>query len=78
MRKQGGSDTRDNHDDEPKDSKKTNTNIWNDMLNKVTSRDGQKDSYLILLGDKGSGKRSLIQQINAKHVLGSNRAIPVD
>jgi hypothetical protein len=31
-----------------------------------------------MLGDKGCGKRSLIREINSKHVLGKNSKLPVD
>lgn len=32
----------------------------------------------MLLGDKGVGKRTLINGVNQKHVLGMNKAMPVD
>lgn len=32
----------------------------------------------MLLGDKGAGKRSLINAINQKHVLGRNRTMKVE
>lgn len=32
----------------------------------------------MLLGDKGAGKRSLINAINQKHVLGRNKTMPVE
>lgn len=32
----------------------------------------------MLLGDKGAGKRSLINAINHKHVLGRNRTMKVE
>ena len=33
---------------------------------------------MVLLGDKGAGKRSLINAINSKHVLGKNKIIPLE
>ena len=44
----------------------------------MAKRDGQRDSYLVLLGDRGCGKRSLVKEINAKHVLGRNKNLSVE
>ena len=47
-------------------------------MSDVAKRDVQKDSTILLLGDKGAGKRSLISAVNQKHILGRNKTIPVD
>lgn len=39
-------------------------NIWSKMLDDVGSRRDMKQSHLIILGDRGSGKRSLIKSMN--------------
>ena len=54
--------------------------IWGNLLKEVSNREGTKDTYLLLLGDRGCGKRSLIRQTNAKHVQGQskNKHIAVD
>lgn len=44
----------------------------------MARKDGEKDSTILLLGDKGAGKRSLINAVNQKHVLGRNRTMPVE
>jgi hypothetical protein len=44
----------------------------------VVKRDDQKDSFLLLVGDKGAGKRSLIREINSKHILARNKYMPVE
>jgi hypothetical protein len=54
------------------------SNLWNTILSDVAQRDGQRDMWLVMLGDKGCGKRSLIREINNKHVLGNNSKLPVD
>ncbi len=35
-------------------------NLWKSILNDVAQRDDVKESHLLVLGDKGAGKRSLI------------------
>ena len=35
-------------------------NLWQTILNDVAQRDDIKESHLLILGDKGAGKRSLI------------------
>lgn len=52
--------------------------MWNKILSDVARKDGQRDSTIVLLGDKGAGKRTLINSFNQKHVLGRNRTMPVD
>lgn len=44
----------------------------------MAKRDGLKDSTVLLLGDKGVGKRSLVNAVNKKHVLGRNKTLPVE
>ena len=43
-------------------------NLWNSILEDVVKRDDQLDSYLILLGNPGCGKRSVVREINSKYV----------
>ena len=52
--------------------------MWKSILDDVVKRDDQKDSYMLLLGDRGSGKRSLVREINNKYVLCRNKEMPVD
>ena len=47
-------------------------------LNDVSKRENQKDSTILLLGDKGVGKRSVVNAVNKKHVLGRNKTLPVE
>ena len=37
-----------------------------------------KNSHLIVLGDKGAGKRSIIQSLNKNYIRASNKFIEVD
>ena len=39
-------------------------NLWQSILNSVALRDDVRETHLIVLGDRSSGKRSLIQSIN--------------
>ena len=39
-------------------------NLWHQLLKNVGVRGQQSEAHLILLGDKGAGKRSLIKAIN--------------
>lgn len=32
----------------------------------------------MILGDKGAGKRTLVNEVNKKYVLGKNKVIPLD
>lgn len=52
--------------------------LWSKILQDVAKRDGQRDATVLLLGDKGAGKRSLISAINQKHILGRNKTMPVE
>lgn len=61
-----------------KSTKEAKENLWKKILSDVAQRDGQRDVTVLLLGDKGSGKRSLIREMNAKHVLGRPKKLPVD
>lgn len=38
--------------------------LWAKILSDVAKRDDKEDSTVLLLGDKGAGKRSLIKAIN--------------
>ena len=58
--------------------KKAEKNLWKSILSDVAKRDENHDSYLLLLGDRGCGKRSLVKEINSKFVLGKNKYIPVE
>lgn len=44
----------------------------------MVKRDDLEDSHLLLLGDRGSGKRSIIKEINNKFVRGMNKKILVE
>ena len=44
----------------------------------MAKRDDTKDSYLLLLGDKGAGKRSLIRELNKQLVLARNKHMLVE
>lgn len=44
----------------------------------MAKRDDSKDSFLVVLGERGSGKRSLIRQINSTLVLGRLKHLPVE
>ena len=43
-------------------------NLWKSILEEVVKHDAQQDSYLLLLGNQGSGKRSILREINNKYV----------
>ena len=53
-------------------------NLWQGILNNVTQRDDMRESNLIVLGERGAGKRSLIQSINKHCVRATNKLIEVD
>jgi len=53
-------------------------NLWQSILNDVAQRDNVKDSHLIVLGDRGAGKRSLLQAINKHCVRSKNRLFDVE
>lgn len=55
---------------------KNSIRIWN--LNEVAQRDEVRESNLLIFGDKGCGKRSLMQAINKHVVRASNKLIEVD
>jgi hypothetical protein len=57
---------------------KKKENLWRSILSGVAKRADMKDSYLLLLGDKGCGKRSLIREVDQKHVLSRNKFLKVD
>lgn len=54
------------------------SNLWKAILNDVAQRDDLKESHLLVLGDRGAGKRSLISSINKHLVHASNMLIEVD
>ena len=43
-----------------KEEEEENKNLWESILTKVAQRDETSDSTLLILGDKGVGKKSLI------------------
>ena len=53
-------------------------NLWQSILNDVAQRDDVSESTLLLLGDKGSGKKALVQTINRSLVKSHNKFIEVD
>jgi len=57
---------------------KPGSNLWQSILKDVVRRDDQKDSYMLLLGERGCGKRSLVREINNKHILCRNKEMPVE
>ena len=44
----------------------------------MAQRDETKESHLLILGDKGAGKRSLIQALNKNLIKATNKFIDVD
>ena len=53
-------------------------NLWQSILNDVAHRDEQIDSHLLVLGDRGVGKRSLINALNKNCVKSKNKFIEVE
>lgn len=53
-------------------------NLWKSILEDVVKRDDQSDSTLLLLGNQGAGKRSIIREINNKYVQGRNKHLAVE
>jgi predicted AAA+ superfamily ATPase len=53
-------------------------NLWQSILNDVAHRDDLTDSHLLVLGDRGAGKRSLINSINKQCVKAKNKFIEVE
>ena len=47
-------------------------------MGEVVKRDDLEDSHLLLLGDRGSGKRSILKEINNNFVRGMNKKILVE
>ena len=52
--------------------------MWNSILEDVVKRDDTEDSYLIMLGNPGAGKRSIVREINAKYVQSRNKSLKVE
>lgn len=59
-------------------SHQNKNNLWSKIRADVQKRDDLHDANLILLGDKGAGKRSILREINQKYVRGKNKAITLD
>ena len=53
-------------------------NLWESILADVVKRDEQEDSYLLLMGQQGAGKRSIVREINNKYVNSRNKSMQVD
>lgn len=53
-------------------------NLWKSILNDVAQRDDVRESHVLVLGDRGAGKRSLIQALNKHLVRSTNKVIEVD
>ena len=53
-------------------------NLWNSIMADVAKRDDHHDSHLLLLGNQGSGTRSIIKEINNKYVNARNKSMTVD
>ena len=53
-------------------------NLWESILNDVAQRDETTESTLLILGDKGAGKRSLVSAWNKYWVKSENQLIKVD
>ena len=54
------------------------TNLWQSILNDVAQRDDMKECHVLVLGDRGAGKRSLINAINKHCVRATNKFIEVE
>lgn len=39
-------------------------NLWGDCMNETAMQNFQKDSYLVLLGDHGCGKKAIVNYIS--------------
>lgn len=52
--------------------------MWQSILNEVSQRDEVGESHLVVLGDKGAGKRSLLKALNRHCVHAKNNLIEVD
>ena len=61
-----------------KDGQGQGVNLWQSILNDVVQRDDMRESHLLVLGDRGAGKRSLLQSVNKHCVRASNKFIEVD
>ena len=59
-------------------SSQHSTNLWQSILSDVAQRDDVKESHLIVMGERGSGKRSLVQAINKHCIRATNKFIEVD
>lgn len=57
---------------------KAPANLWNSILQGVAKRDDQQDSFLLLLGDTGVGKKTLLREIDNKLVNSRNKKMQVE
>jgi predicted AAA+ superfamily ATPase len=55
-----------------------NNNLWDSILKEVAQRDDVKESHLIILGDKGVGKKTLIHTLNKQFIKSTNKCIKVE
>ena len=53
-------------------------NLWDSILQDVVQRDEHQDSCLLLLGNFGVGKRSIVREINTKYAQARNKNLNVD
>lgn len=67
-----------NYSSKAQGSQLDQSNLWQSILNDVAQRDDVRESHLLVLGDKGAGKRSLIQSLNKNLIRASNRFIDVE
>ena len=54
------------------------SNLWQSMLSEVAGRDELPDSQLLILGDPGVGKRSLLQAMHKTCINARNKFIQVE
>ena len=56
----------------------TEGNLWNSIMADVAKRDDLQDSHILLIGNQGSGKRSIVKEINNKYVNARNKSMSVE
>jgi len=56
----------------------TEGNLWETIMADVVKRDDLQDSHILLIGNQGSGKRSIVKEINNKYVNARNKSMSVD
>ena len=52
--------------------------MWESILQEVVKRDEQEDSHLLLMGNYGVGKRSIVREINNKYINCRNKHMGVE